>query len=208
MGERLSPADAIPSRAGEDRRTTFGSWKASWSLKNCVFPRSIRIRRGNPYPTGSAVLGGSSIAGGAPTPGGHRDRRGNLAWAGKRISNEVRFPIEDRMANGRRSRIEAQPPDGSRRAGEARKADGLKGFWNGAAWAWGSTFPAGSGVQPRSVYRARANRYLLYSLTIRASVPGQRHQSASLTAFGATGCGTTSASGRAMLNSSRLLRIW
>ena len=184
------PADAIPSRAGEDRRTASGKPKAFWNLKTRVFPRSIRTRPGSPCPNGNAVPDGNSIADGAPTPGGRRLPRGNPAWAGTWVSNGGRFP------------------DGSRRAGEARKADGLKGFWNGAAWAWDSTFPAGSGVQPRSVYRARANRYLLYSLTIRASVPGQRHQSASLTALGATGCGTTSASGRAMLNSSRLLRIW
>jgi hypothetical protein len=207
MVGRLLPADAIPSRAGEDRRTASGKAKASWNLKHCVFPRSFRTRRGSPHPTGSAVLDGSLIADGVRIPGGHRAPRGIPAWAGERVSNGVRFPIGHRMASGRRSRNEAQPPDGGRRAGEVRKADGLKGFWNGAAWAWDSTFPAGGGVQPRNVYRARANRYLLYSLTIRASVPGQRHQSASLTAFGATGCGTTSASGRAMLNSSRLLRI-
>ena len=189
-GGRPLPADAIPSRAGADRRTTSGKPEAFWNLKNRVFPRSIRTRRGSPCPSGNAVPDGNSIADGAPTPGGRRLPRGNPAWAGTRVSNGGRFPT------------------GSRRAGEARKADGLTGFWSVAAWASGWAFPAGSGVQPRSVYRARANRYLLYSLTIRASVPGQRHQSASLTALGATGCGTTSASGRAMLNSSRLLRMW
>jgi len=44
-----------------------------------------------------------------------------------------------------------RPPSGSWMVGEDPKVDGPTDFWDGEAWAWGSGFPAGSGVQPRSV---------------------------------------------------------
>ena len=97
------------------------------------------------------------------TPGGNQSQiegrieDGNQPLSGNQTGDGNQPPRGNPIGDGSQPLYVSPAESGnrplyvSRMAGEAPKADGPTGFWGGEAWASGSGFPAGSGVQPRSV---------------------------------------------------------